>query len=107
MNGQAGKGDTYRRVDPKKWGDNYDRIFRTHGRKYGAGMTYDYYLYCPHCRMAFNRSTLTIFNFQKVACYLNEDEQRVAGTWIGEHTEHGRLELLHQDDPLLEVAHGL
>jgi len=28
MNGQAGKGDTYRPVDPKKWSENYDRIFR-------------------------------------------------------------------------------
>jgi len=27
MNGQAGKGDTYRPVDPKKWSENYDRIF--------------------------------------------------------------------------------
>lgn len=26
-NGQAGKGDSYRPVDPKKWSDNYDRIF--------------------------------------------------------------------------------
>ena len=23
----AGKGDTYRKVDLKKWSDNYDRIF--------------------------------------------------------------------------------
>lgn len=23
----AGKGDTYRKVDSKKWADNYDRIF--------------------------------------------------------------------------------
>jgi hypothetical protein len=30
MNGQAGKGDTYRPVDPKKWSENYDRIFRKH-----------------------------------------------------------------------------
>jgi hypothetical protein len=28
MNGQAGKGDAYRPVDPKKWSENYDRIFR-------------------------------------------------------------------------------
>lgn len=28
MNGQAGKGDTYRPVDPRKWSENYDRIFR-------------------------------------------------------------------------------
>lgn len=27
MNGQAGKGDTYRPVDQKKWSENYDRIF--------------------------------------------------------------------------------
>jgi hypothetical protein len=27
MNGEAGKGDTYRRVDPRKWSENYDRIF--------------------------------------------------------------------------------
>lgn len=27
MNGQAGKGDTYRKVDPQKWSENYDRIF--------------------------------------------------------------------------------
>jgi hypothetical protein len=27
MNGQAGKGDTYRPVDWKKWSDNYDKIF--------------------------------------------------------------------------------
>jgi hypothetical protein len=27
MNGQAGKGDTYRPVDSKKWSQNYDRIF--------------------------------------------------------------------------------
>lgn len=26
-NGQAGKGDSYRPVDYKKWSDNYDRIF--------------------------------------------------------------------------------
>lgn len=26
-NGQAGKGDTYRPVDWKKWSDNYDKIF--------------------------------------------------------------------------------
>lgn len=26
-NGQAGKGDSYRPVDPKKWSENYDRIF--------------------------------------------------------------------------------
>lgn len=24
---QNGKGDTYRPVDPKKWTDNYERIF--------------------------------------------------------------------------------
>jgi hypothetical protein len=28
MNGQAGKGDSYRKVDPAKWAENYDRIFR-------------------------------------------------------------------------------
>jgi hypothetical protein len=28
MNGQAGKGDTYRPVDWKKWSDNYDKIFK-------------------------------------------------------------------------------
>jgi hypothetical protein len=27
MNGQAGKGDAYRPVDPKKWDENYERIF--------------------------------------------------------------------------------
>ena len=27
MNGQAGKGDTYRSVDRKKFNENYDRIF--------------------------------------------------------------------------------
>lgn len=26
-NGQAGKGDSYRPVDWKKWSDNYDSIF--------------------------------------------------------------------------------
>jgi len=28
MSNQAGKGDTPRPVDPKKYGENYDRIFR-------------------------------------------------------------------------------
>ena len=32
MNGQAGKGDTYRPVDQKKWDENYERIF---GKKNG------------------------------------------------------------------------
>lgn len=27
MNGEAGKGDTYRQVDQKKWDENYERIF--------------------------------------------------------------------------------
>jgi hypothetical protein len=27
MNGQAGKGDSYRPVDYKKWDENYERIF--------------------------------------------------------------------------------
>ena len=27
MNGQAGKGDSYRPVDQKKWDENYERIF--------------------------------------------------------------------------------
>jgi hypothetical protein len=32
MNGQAGKGDTYRPVDWKKWSDNYDKIFGKKGK---------------------------------------------------------------------------
>lgn len=28
MNGQAGKGDRYRKVDPAAWSRNYDRIFK-------------------------------------------------------------------------------
>jgi len=27
LNGQAGKGDSYRPVDQKKWDENYERIF--------------------------------------------------------------------------------
>jgi hypothetical protein len=27
MNGEAGKGDTYRPVNKKKWEEEYDRIF--------------------------------------------------------------------------------
>jgi hypothetical protein len=27
MNGQAGKGDTYRPIDRQKWDENYERIF--------------------------------------------------------------------------------
>lgn len=27
MKHEAGKGDTYRKVDMKKWSENYDRIF--------------------------------------------------------------------------------
>jgi|TARA_Y100000389_G_C17012088_1_gene294646 hypothetical protein len=30
---QAGKGDRYRPVDPKKYGDNYDNIFRKKEKK--------------------------------------------------------------------------
>lgn len=43
MNGQAGKGDKPRPTDLKKYGDNYDRIFRRpqklskHDFKSGAG----------------------------------------------------------------------
>jgi hypothetical protein len=29
----AGKGSRYRRVDPKLWSENYDRIFRAKNRK--------------------------------------------------------------------------
>lgn len=32
MNGQAGKGDSYRPVDQRKWSENWDRIF---GKKKG------------------------------------------------------------------------
>lgn len=28
VNSDAGKGDSYRKVDPKKWSENYDAIFR-------------------------------------------------------------------------------
>jgi len=33
MNGQAGKGDRYRRVDRGKWNRNYDRIFGKRKRR--------------------------------------------------------------------------
>lgn len=27
MKNEAGKGDSYRKVNPKKWAENYERIF--------------------------------------------------------------------------------
>lgn len=36
VNGQAGKGDSYRKVDPVKFRSNYDKIFKkpkTNGNK--------------------------------------------------------------------------
>lgn len=35
--GEAGKGDTYRKVDYKKWDDNWDRIFKKKSKNADTG----------------------------------------------------------------------
>lgn len=39
MNGEAGKGDSYRKVDQKKYGEGYDRAFKKSMRCVLTGST--------------------------------------------------------------------
>jgi len=49
MSTQAGKGDTPRPVDPKKYAEGYDRIFRNKKRCKRHGP--EPHLYCADCAM--------------------------------------------------------